>query len=282
MPATVTTLPSSASLDDVVATIERDGGVIIEDFLTPQQLAEVREDLLPKIAAQPAGSDDFSGFQTRRMSALFAKSRHMDTIATHPLFLGAAKHFVDVEIVYGSGDRITTRRPGLRIGVSQLIQIGPGEGAQVLHRDDWSFMWQRSMGREARLQIMVAISDFTAENGGTLVVPGSHTWGDDRLPVHSDGVPTEMRAGSALIWPGSTFHGGGTNTTTDQYRTGLTMAIDAANVRQEENMYLTLSPDVVRSYSVEVQKLLGWDSPAGAYMGWVEIDGRFASPLELL
>lgn len=280
--STVTTLPPTASVDDVIATIARDGGVIVEDFLTEHQLAEVREDLLPKIAQVQPGGDEFSGFQTRRMSALFAKSRHMDAVATHPLFMGAARHFIDVPIVYGKGDRTVTRRPGLRIGVTQLIQIGPGEGAQVLHRDDWSFMWRRAMGREARMQIMVAISDFTAENGGTLVVPGSHTWDDDRLPEQEDGVPTEMKAGSALIWPGSTFHGGGTNQTHDQYRTGLTMALDAANVRQEENMYLALSPDVVRSYPREIQKLLGWEAPAGTYMGWIEIDGRFADPVELL
>ena len=45
---------------------------------------------------------------------------------------------------------------------------------------------------------------------------------------------------------------------------------------------MTLTPEVVRAYDVEVQRLLGWESPAGAYMGWVEIDGRFANPIELL
>lgn len=47
-------------------------------------------------------------------------------------------------------------------------------------------------------------------------------------------------------------------------------------------MYLSLSPDVVRRYPEHVQRLLGWESAQGSYMGWVEIDGRMADPIELL
>ncbi len=176
-----------------------------------------------------------------------------------------------------------SRKPGLRIGATQLIQIGPSENAQRLHRDDWAFMWRHpAYGREARLQIMIAISDFTADNGGTLVIPGSHTWNDERIPQTSEAVPTEMRAGSALLWLGSVYHGGGTNTTTDEMRTGLSIALDAANVRQEENMYLALSPDVVKSYPEDIRALLGWTYAEDSYMGWVEIDGQMSNPLELL
>ena len=144
-------------------------------------------------------------------------------------------------------------------------------------------MWRHpAYGREARLQIMIAISDFTADNGGTLVIPGSHTWDDERIPQTSEAVPTEMHTGSALLWLGSVYHGGGANTTTDQTRTGLSIALDAANVRQEENMYLALSPDVVKSYPEDIRALLGWTYAEDSYMGWVEIDGQMTNPLELL
>jgi len=67
--ADLTRLPGTASLDEVIAAIERDGGVIVEDFLAPPIIAELKADLLPKIEACSAGRDDFSGFRTRRMSA---------------------------------------------------------------------------------------------------------------------------------------------------------------------------------------------------------------------
>jgi ectoine hydroxylase-related dioxygenase (phytanoyl-CoA dioxygenase family) len=279
----VTRLPAASRPCDVVSVIRRDGGVIIEDFLTADQLDGIRADLLPKVAALPTGGDDFVGRHTRRLSALFAHSRHVADIVVHPLFLGPAQELINTPVTYWSGEHAKVRRPGLRIGATQLIQIGPSEGAQPLHRDDWAFMWRHpGDGREARLQIMIAISDFTADNGGTLVIPGSHTWDDDHVPKRSEAVPTEMGAGSALLWLGSVYHGGGTNRTSDELRTGLTIGLDAANVRQEENMYLALSPAVVKSYPEDIRALLGWAVAEDSYMGWVEIDGRMRSPLELL
>src|SRR5262245_59696455 len=110
----LTRLPEAASLDEVIAVIERDGGVIVEDFLPPAIIAELKADLLPKIEACSAGRDEFSGFRTRRMSALFAKSRRVADVVIHPLLLGAAEHFVNRPVVYGSGDHARSVCPGLR------------------------------------------------------------------------------------------------------------------------------------------------------------------------
>src|SRR5262245_6491393 len=231
--ADLTRLPGTASLDEAVAVIERDGGVIVEDFLPPATIAELEVDLLPRIEACSVGRDEFSGFRTRRMSALFAKSRVVADVATHPVFLGAAEHFVNAPVVYGSGEHARSIRPGLRIGGTQLIQIGPGEGSQPLHRDQWAMLWRYpDYGRQVRVQIMLAVSDFTDENGATRIVPGSHTWSDERVADPAEAVPAAMNAGSALLFVGSTHHGGGTNRTADQHRTGLTMGLDSAAVRQ--------------------------------------------------
>lgn len=80
---------------------------------------------------------------------------------------------------------------------------------------------------------MVAVTDFTERNGGTNVIPGSHKWDDDRIPNSAETVATEMKAGSAAIFIGSTYHGGGTNQTDGEFRIGLTMALDSALIRQE-------------------------------------------------
>ena len=140
-------------------------------------------------------------------------------------------------------------------------------------------LWRHpDYGRQVRVQIMLAVSDFTEENGATQVVPGSHTWSEDRVADPSEAVSAELQAGSALLFLGSTHHRGGTNRTTDQYGTGLTTGLDSAAVRQEENMYLALGPEVVKSYPAEVQRLLGWTYTPETSMGWVEIDGEMADP----
>ena len=272
---------TTGSIEQVVAIIERDGGVIIENFLTPEQLSGMREDLLPLIEQQATGRDVFFGQNTRRLSALFAKTRYSADVVTHPLYLPAAKHFVCVPQHRWSGDTYMEVTCGLQVGVTQAIQIGPGEGGQALHRDDGAFFWSRNFGREARLQVMIALTDFTAENGGTMVVPGSHHWDDERQPRPEEAIPTEMTAGSALLFLGGVYHGGGTNRTDKEWRTGVTYALDASFVRQEENHYLALTPELVASYSEDVQRLLGW-SMSGRALGWIEVDGVLTDPNFLL
>lgn len=271
-----------AGVDDVIAALERDGGVVIDGFLAPETLAGLRRDLLPRMADQSVGRDAFSGQRTRRLSALFAHTRHCAEIATHPLYLPAAEHFLCRPREVWVGDDRLTLAADIRIGVTQAIQIGPGQGAQPLHRDDTAFMWRHPTdGREGRVQIICAVSDFTAENGGTLVIPGSHLWDDEHRPDPSEAIPTEMKAGSALIFLGSTFHAGGANTTADEYRTAVGLALDASNVRQEENMYLSLTSAEVARYPEQIQRLLGW-SAGSNHMGWVEVDGQMIDPIHLL
>lgn len=272
---------NTASIEDVIAIIDRDGGVIIENFLDEGQLAGMREDLLPLIEQQSTGRDDFFGKSTRRLSGLFAKTRYSADVVTHALYVPAAEHFVCVPQHRWLGDNYVEVTCGLQVGMGQAIQIGPGEGGQDLHRDDGAFFWSRSFGREARLQVMLALTDFTAENGGTMVVPGSHRWDDERRPLAEEAIPTEMKAGSALLFLGGVYHGGGTNRTENEWRTGVTYSLDASFVRQEENHYLALRPELVASYPEQVQRLLGW-SMSGRALGWIEVDGELADPNALL
>ncbi len=280
--AIVTTISNEATVAEVVAIIERDGGVIIEDFLSADTLEGLRADLYPRLAATPVGTDDgIAGVRTRRLGRLFAHSRHMAAVALHPLYIGAAEAIIEQPVHMWVGEDRVSITPGLRVGATQTIQIGPGQKAQPLHRDDLVFMWRHPLyEREARCQIMVALSDFTAENGGTLVIPGSHRWDDERKPERWEAVPTVMKAGSAMIFVGSVYHAGGENRS-DEARTGLSMTLDAANLRQEENMYLSLSSDVVKSYPKQIQRLLGW-SAGKNYMGWIEVDGQMVDPITLL
>ena len=272
----------NATTGDVIASLERDGGVIVEDFLARETLEGLRSDLLPSFERQPVGRDAFSGFRTRRLSRLFARTRHCADIATHRLYLPVAEYFLcRPRAVWVGGERMMIAAD-VRIGVTQAIQIGPGQTAQPLHRDDTAFMWRHpTHGWEGRLQIICAVSDFTAENGGTLVIPGSHLWDDERKPELSEAIPTVMNAGSALIFLGSTFHAGGANSTQSEYRTAAGMALDASNVRQEENMYLSLTTQEVASYPEQIQRLLGW-SASSNHMGWVEVEGQMIDPNQLL
>src|SRR5262249_20125825 len=87
--------------------------------------------------------------------------------------------------------------------------------------------------------------------------------------------PADQRALRDRELPGLPFcssapliHGGGKNCTADRYRTGLSIALDSAALRQEENMYLALSAEVVKSYPEQIQRPLGWWAGSRSMAKW--------------
>jgi ectoine hydroxylase-related dioxygenase (phytanoyl-CoA dioxygenase family) len=85
-----------------------------------------------------------------------------------------------------------------------------------------------------------------------------------------------MKAGSAVIYLGSTVHGGGANSTPSQWRRGMHLSYVVGWLRTEENHYLTTPADVARTLPLQVQEILGYaahDAIAdfGGYLGTVEL-----------
>ncbi|GAA0547285.1 phytanoyl-CoA dioxygenase family protein [Actinomadura livida] len=257
-----------AGLDDVLGVLEADGAVIIEDFVNDTVLGPLWEDLGDALAESGYGGDATSGTRTRRVSSLFARTTELTPVVTHPLFLGAARAIMQRPVPIWMGRERVTVTPNIQISVTQAIQIHPGQGRQPLHRDD-ALHLRRHPGPTSRVQVMLALSEFTELNGGTLVIPGSHHWDDERPPSYRECVPTEMAAGSALVFLGGVYHGGGANRDAEP-RTGLTIGLDLANLRQEENQYLAVPKIAAMAYPEEVRRLLGYDS-CPPDLGWVEM-----------
>ncbi|CAM5627987.1 phytanoyl-CoA dioxygenase family protein [Streptomyces tanashiensis] len=268
--------------EEAVEIILRDGGVIVDGLFDDATITGLKNDLDPVLDAVDTGHDEvFAGNRTRRAGGLFAKTEHMVTVALNPLYHRVAELILNKPLNVFFGEEAVPAPAGMHIGATMAIKIGPGQGAQPLHRDDSVWLWRHpDYQREARVQIMVAVSDFTAENGGTLVIPGSHLWDDHRAPRYEETIPTEMKAGSALIWIGSTYHGGGENTTTDGHRFGLSMGWDLAFLRTEENHFLAYSLEQIRKLPEEIQRALDWSSEH--YLGWAEVAGQMSDPSDLL
>lgn len=263
----VTHVRPDADLDHVVEILERDGAVIVEGFTDPATLAGLRADLGPGLEAASYSESGYDGQKTKRLSSLFQRSTHMSSVVTQPQFLGSARRLLQKPTHMWIGKVRMEVTPSIQISFTQAIRIDPGQGRQPLHRDDAMHLW-RHPGPPCRLQLMLAMTDFTSANGATLVIPGSHHWDDERPPSYAEAVPAVMPAGSALLWQGGVYHGGGANTT-DTPRYSLSLALDLGNLRQEENQYLAVSRETVMTLPEEVQRLLGWERcPPG--LGQVE------------
>jgi ectoine hydroxylase-related dioxygenase (phytanoyl-CoA dioxygenase family) len=238
-------------LAEVLADLDRDGYAIVPNAFPEVRAA--RAEFAALAEETPFGRDAFEGFRTRRIYALFAKTRVMDGPATHPLILGV------LDAVLGH----------YQLSAPTGIEIGPGEIAQGLHPDDAIYPLPRPH-KELVVNIMWPLDDFTAENGATRIVPGSHRWIDERPTADTPTVDVDMPAGSALIYLGSVWHGGGANHT-DSARIGVVLHYAAAWLRPVENHVLAVPPEVVATLSPRLQELLGYNI-APPFIGYV--DGR--------
>ncbi|MEO6317530.1 MAG: phytanoyl-CoA dioxygenase family protein [Acidimicrobiales bacterium] len=242
-----------AAVDAVVDLLERDGAVVVERFLAESKVAELRAELAPHREQTPSGRNDFEGFDTRRIYALFAKTRGFDELATDPLLLGV------LDAVLGH----------YQLSGPVGIDIGPGESPQGLHRDDvvYPIPWPH---QQVVLNTMWALDDFTADNGATVVLPASHRSAPSDMPPASEVVTATMPAGSVMFYVGTVWHGGGANRT-DQRRLGVILEYVASWLRAQENHVTAVPVDVMRTLSPRLQELLGYNIHP-PFLGYV--DGR--------
>ncbi len=117
---------------------------------------------------------------------------------------------------------------------------------------------------EAPLTVQNAwmLDDFTADNGATRVVPGSHlrrkkpTWGSQKEPGE---VVLTGRAGSVAIWLSQTWHRSGPNVT-DSLRRAILSYSCRSWIKPFTEFTRSVPEDVARSYSETVRYLLGWSA----------------------
>jgi ectoine hydroxylase-related dioxygenase (phytanoyl-CoA dioxygenase family) len=111
-----------------------------------------------------------------------------------------------------------------------------------------------------------ALDDFTAENGATRIVPGSHLRPAGK-PDPAETVAAAMAAGSVLLFAGRLYHGAGPNTT-DRPRLGVVIDYIQPWLRPCEAHTLSASPRQVRELPQRLQELLGFNQPT-PYLGFV-------------
>lgn len=238
------TLPATASIDEIMEVIGRDGAVILKDVLSTDEVDRVLAETMPYIEATEAGRDEFTGFKTTRTGALVARSPACRDMVMNSQVRGVCDKF------------LLPNCERYQLHLTQVIRIRPGQPKQAIHRDRWA--WGTYLqGIEPQLNTIWAMTDFTKENGATQVVPGSIDWDDKHRPSDDEIGYAEMSRGSVLIYTGSVFHGGGENASNTD-RIGINITYTLGWLRQEENQYLSCPPEIARDLDPELQKLIGY------------------------
>ena len=231
-------------VDTSVAEIKDKGYSAVPSFLNQNQVDDLCTKLEPIFSVTGNRQVDdkkrgWPGYQTVHIPNLYAKTRAIDELSIDPLLL-----FI-VEGVLGRA---------FQMSVAVAMSPGPGSDKQGLHQDDGHYPVPRPH-QPLVANTLIALDDFTLENGATMLVPESHKW-EKELDPKAEVSRVEMKAGSLLIWDGAVWHGGGENKTKNEIRRSINLNFNVSWLRQQENQYIGISREVIRKMPERLQRLL--------------------------
>ncbi|KAL2369461.1 hypothetical protein RJ035_004615 [Blastomyces gilchristii] len=200
----------------------RHGYVVLENCFTTEEADAAKAQIDRLSGSDPIkGRNAFEGLNTNRIYSLLNKTRAFDKFAMLPRVLTLNDYFLDT---------------GYNITAFHTIQINPGEAHQGLHH---------------------AFDEFTAENGATRIIPGSHTWGADRRPKYDETVPMTCPPGSVVYFLATTWHCGGPNNSLNP-RKSATVQYCQPYVRPIENQILAVDPRRLTEIPRRIVEMMGY------------------------
>jgi hypothetical protein len=249
--------PRATSAADVSAILRRDGVVVVDELFGDDVLVPVERELAPILdAAVPAGGD-FLGHSTKAIPGLLSRVPSFAACVIDPLLL----EVTDLELLPSC--------KAYQLQITTAQEVWPGGTGQAPHRDEdvyGSVLDRSPTAPEYVLGVIVAGSDFTAENGATRIAPGSHLWDPDRQVTVDDMEPASMVKGSAVVYYGRTIHAAGRNTT-DAGRTAYIFGYSLGWLRQEESLLIECPKEYAMQLPERAQQLIGYQAYS-PIVGW--------------
>jgi ectoine hydroxylase-related dioxygenase (phytanoyl-CoA dioxygenase family) len=238
------------AFDALARAVREDGFAVLRAALEPELVGELLStvDRLLEQLRIPRGANTFLGHHTRRIFNLLARDPVFAQVPLHPAVLSIVERVLDPECLLSS---------------LTAVEVAPGQAEQPFHADDGSLGLPRPHAAPLTCSAIWALTDFSARNGATRIVAGSHRF--DRRPRKGEQpefAHVEMPAGSVLIYHGSLWHAGGANRS-DACRALIVCNYCAGFLRQEENQLLALSRELVATFPPRLRALVGYSTYRG-------------------
>ncbi|KAL8874027.1 MAG: hypothetical protein Q9174_000593 [Haloplaca sp. 1 TL-2023] len=272
-------LPANAPIADILSMLNRDGGIILTNLVSTEQLISIEKELEPHIRKDNTQDESFfKGLvpqETLLIGGLVGKSPTLASICEKQPVLEQLRQ----EILTNHGTRKVEGYdlpyhidPLLSCSLSFRVRYGAER--QRLHRDDGTHLVEHKgepyrMDREAQFGVLIAGVETTQANGATMFVVGSHRWDDKRKPKLEEVTFAEMKPGSALIFLASCWHGAGHNSVPGFTRVQHGLFFVRGTMRTQENQFLAVPRGKALTMSPKMLSLLGYKQPTAA-LGMVE------------
>ncbi len=263
------TLDLPLPVDDLVQ-VELDlaefGVGLLTNALSPERLQSLRQGLAAQAHAERQAGKAFlengnmdrtTAGPNQRVFGLIGKGQIFRELAVDPRALEPASKLFGAG--YGVPQPFVRQAELDELLLSSMTAniVGPGSTAMTLHADQ-AYM-PATTPYPGVVNVIWLLSDFTADNGATLVAPGSHR-AENPLQYFLEPpvcVPLVAPAGTAVFLDGRTWHGTGENRT-DTNRSAIFAYYCRPFMRQQENYALTLSSEQCQDFSEQLLRLLGY------------------------
>ena len=187
--------------DSIRERLDRDGYAPLPGVLSQAQLTAIRSRLAGLLALEgdQAGLEVHQEAGTDRLADLVNKDPMFDVCFTTPRLLACVAHVL----------------ADFKLSSLNFRAALPGSGLQALHTEGGPVT---DLSQFQVCNSIWLLDDFTAGNGATRVVPGSHRWGKaprdvmaDSRTAHPDEVLLLAPAGTVVVFNSHLWHGGTLN-----------------------------------------------------------------------
>ncbi|MCY4128479.1 MAG: phytanoyl-CoA dioxygenase family protein [Gammaproteobacteria bacterium] len=228
-------------LDGWLSSISKNGYALIPNWLTEERVEKLGADLRREV--NPIRELMPPDFTTVRAHNLLAKTRCVDDLVCDSRLVALVQGVLGLHI---------------QISVVAMFDLLPGAKAQGLHQDDGLWPIPRPHPPFV-VNAVIAVDEFTKENGATHLVPKSHLWHDRpvKQPPEVTPIQVEMKPGTMLIWSGALWHGGGANNT-DRSRLAIDINFNLSYLAQQENQFIGVPRPEVKKMPERLQRLIGY------------------------
>jgi ectoine hydroxylase-related dioxygenase (phytanoyl-CoA dioxygenase family) len=232
---------------DQLETLDRDGYLILADMMTEEEIAcckaAIRE--IGEAEGPMAGHEyTLCNDGAFRLHNIINKTTVFDRYGMDPLVLGLVDHVL----------------PQYKLSMLNVRTALPGQAAQKLHVD-----WDHGAvapGDYFVCNAMWLLDDFTADNGATRFVPGSHAFGvlpqdamEDRHAAHTDERLLLAPAGSVVFFNSHIWHGG-TQNASQEARAAINAYYSRREIPPVIDHWALLSPETKARFSDAELELL--------------------------
>lgn len=188
--SSITQLPASSPLQDILRVIEQDGGVILTNFTSLEDLAAIDADVEAHRASTNTTENSALHIipkETLAIPGLVGKSSTIARICSENTVLEQLRtSILQEKFSVFREDFVEENTIDPLLSTSLTFHIGYGAPRQRLHRDDNTHGTRHGgnfdLKKAGQFGCLIAATKTTRENGATMFIPGSHKWNDERQP----------------------------------------------------------------------------------------------------